>query len=164
MRRFVDDWVGAVNCGDIESLLVKCTEDVNFKDAAFQEPFVGKAAVREILSAVFRAFPDMTFRLLGDPFLSLDSARVGIRVEVTATMSGPLVPPGFAPTGAPIRVDAVELYEFHDGLVSDIELILDMLDLGRQIGAAPEVGSAADRFGVRMQRRKAKRLQRAVAT
>lgn len=162
LRRFVEDWVGAIGRGDIEALLAKCTDEVRFKDPAYPEPFVGKAAVREILSAIFVAFPDMTFRLLGDPFLTLDGVRAGIRMEITATMSGPLDPPGFAPTGTPIRVDAVELYEFRDGLASGIELIFDMLDLGRQIGAAPEAGSAADRLGVRMQRRKAKRLRRAV--
>lgn len=165
VRRFVTDWVGAVNRGDIDSLLAECTEDVKFKDPAYPEPFVGKAAVREILSAIFGAFPDMTFRLVGDPFLSLDGTRAGIRMEMTATMSGPLDPPGFGPTGAPIRADAVELYGFRGGLASDIELIFDMLDLGRQIGAAPEIGSAADRLGLRMQRRKAKRrLRRAVAS
>lgn len=164
VRRFVEDWVGAVNRGDIESLLAVCTEDVKFKDPAYPDPFEGKAAVREILSAIFGAFPDMRFRLVGDPFLSLDGSRAGIRMEITATMSGALEPPGFAPTGAPIRVDAAEFYEFSGDLVSDIELMFDMLDLGRQIGAAPEVGSAADRLGVRMQRRKAKRLRRAVAT
>lgn len=162
--RFVEDWVGGVNGGDVDSLLAACTEDVKFKDPAYPEPFVGKAAVREILSAIFGAFPDMTFRLVGDPFLSLDGSRAGIRMEITATMSGPLDPPGFAPTGAPIRVDAAEFYEFRGGLASEIELMFDMLDLGRQIGAAPEVGSVADRLGVRMQRRKAKRLRRAVAT
>lgn len=164
VRRFVSDWVGAVNRRDIDSLLVECTDDVTFKDPAYPEPFVGKAAVREMLSAIFGAFPDMTFRLVGEPFLSLDGSRAGIRMEITATMSGPLDPPGFAPTGGPIRADAVELYDFRGGLVSGIELIFDMLDLGRQIGAAPEVGSAADRFGLRMQRRKAKRLRRAVAS
>lgn len=162
LRRFVEDWVDAINSRDVEALLAECTEDVRFKDPAYPEPFRGKAAVREILSAIFVAFPDMTFRLLGDPFLSLDRLRGGIRMEITATMSGPLDPPGFAPTDTPIRIDAVELYVFRDGLVSEIELIFDMLDLGRQIGAAPEAGSAADRFGVRMQRRKAKRLRRAV--
>lgn len=164
VRRFVEDWVGAVNAGDVDALLARCTEGVRFKDPAYPEPFVGRAAMGEILAAIFGAFPDMTFRLLGDPFLSLDGARAGIRVEIEATMSGPLDPPGFAPTGAPMRVDAMELYEFDGGLVSDVELMFDMLDLGRQIGAAPELGSAADRFGVRLQRRKAKRLRRAAAT
>lgn len=153
-------WVAAVNDHDVAALLAQCSEDVEFKDPAYPEPFVGRAAVGEIVQAIFRAFPDLVFELQAPPLLSSDGTVAAIHVHMTATMSGPLDPPGFAATHAPISVHAVEMYEFDDGRVSRVHLVFDMLELGRQIGAAPPLGSAADRMGVLLQRRSAKKLRR----
>lgn len=161
--QFVTRWVAAVNAHDVPALLEQCSEDVEFKDPAFEQPFVGKAAVGDIVTAIFSAFPDLRFHLQAPPLLSSDGTVAAIHVHMSATMSGPLDPPGFAPTHAPISVHAVELYQFDRGQVSRIHLVFDMLDLGRQIGAAPPVGSVADRLGTLLQRRTAKKLSRRAA-
>jgi steroid delta-isomerase-like uncharacterized protein len=163
-RAFVDTfasrWVDAVNAHDVPALLDQCCEHVEFKDPAYPDPFVGRAAVGEIVQAIFRAFPDLAFELQARPFLSMDGTVAAIHVHMSGTMSGRLDPPGFAVTDSPISVHAVEMYEFHDGRVCRIHLVFDMLDLGRQIGAAPPVGSRADRLGILLQRRTAKKLRR----
>lgn len=162
VETFVARWVAAVNGRDVQALLDQCSEQIEFKDPAYPEPFVGRAAVGEIVQAIFRAFPDLAFKLQAPPLLSADGTLAAIHVHMTATMSGPLDPPGFAATHTPISVHAVEMYEFRDSQVSRVQLVFDMLDLGRQIGAAPPLGSAADRIGVLLQRRAAKKLRRRV--
>jgi hypothetical protein len=68
-------------------------------------------------------------------------------------MLGPLDPPGYAPTGGRVEFEGIDFYDrFHDGLLTHYTVLFDMLDLGRQIGAAPQPGTLADRMGVFMQR------------
>lgn len=160
VETFVPRWVAAVNAHDPQALLAQCSDGIAFHDPAYAEPFVGKQAVGGILTAIFRAFPDLCFELQAPPLLSLDRSVAAIHVHMSGTMAGPLDPPGFAPTDAPISVDAVELYEFESGQVSRVRLVFDMLELGRQIGAAPPAGSTADRLGTLMQHRTAKKMRR----
>lgn len=47
-----------------------------------------------------------------------------------------------------------------DGLVVRWDMISNLLEVGRQIGAVPEPGSFADRMGLVMQGRTARKMRR----
>lgn len=60
----------------------------------------------------------------------------------------PLDPPGFAPIDGPIEFQTAEFSTLRDGLLSRHIVVLNMLDLARQIGAVPEAGGLGDRLGI----------------
>lgn len=160
VRDFLAHWAGLISHGDIDALLDVSTDDIVFVDAAFPEPFRGKDAFRSVLANVFGAFPDLSYALVDEPFLSLDGAAAGTRVHFTGTMLGPLDPPGFAPTGQGINFHAVEFFEFQDGKAQRVELIFNVMELGTQIGAAPAPGSGGEKVGLVLQRLQARMARR----
>lgn len=145
---------------DLEGFAELCTADVVFVDPAFPAPFKGRTEVIEGLRTIFGAFPDLVYEPVGDPMISSDNT-IGTRVHLTGTMRGPLDPPGFAPTHQPIDLHGFELYTLAgDARLKKVELFIDTLELGRQIGAVPPEGSPGDRLGVLLQRLTAWRARR----
>ena len=55
----------------------------------------------------------------------------------TGTFTGPLDPPGFAPTGARVAFEGFELLEFRDDRMCRLRIVYDMMDVSRQIGIVP---------------------------
>jgi steroid delta-isomerase-like uncharacterized protein len=157
---FVQKWEEVWKSGDVDRILPLLADDIVFDDPTFPETLHGREAVREFLEVLFRAFPKMDYEVLGEPYLSLDRTGVALAYRVMTTMEGELDPPGFAPTGQPVEFLAVDLYQFRDGLLSDYTIVFDMMGVGRQIGAAPEPGTFAERMGVFMQRLAARRMRR----
>ena len=49
-------------------------------------------------------------------------------------MTGPLTPPGFAPTCGPVEFETAEFSHFDGDLLARHIVVLDMLALARQIG------------------------------
>jgi len=100
---------------------------------------------------MFRAIPDVRIELVDGPYLSLDGAGAAVRLRISGTMTGPLTPPGFAPTGGPVEFETAEFSRFDSELLARHSFVLDMLALARQIGAVPKAGSSAERIGVWLQ-------------
>lgn len=144
---------------DLDGFAEMCTDDVVFVDPAFPEPFMGRSAVIEALRTIFAAFPDLVYEPVGDPLVGEDET-IGTRVHLTGTMRGPLDPPGFAPTHQPIDLHGFELYTLDGDRLERLELFIDTLELGRQVGAVPTAGSPGDRIGVLLQRLTAWRARR----
>jgi predicted ester cyclase len=151
-RGFLRRLHSAVNAHDAEAVAALCCEDVVWEDPAAPHTLHGRSAVlafhRDIM---FPALPDTYIELIDDPYLALDGKGVAARLRISGTMIGPLNPPGFAPTGTRLSFESAEFSRFEDGLLSRHTVILDMLDLARQIGAVPPPGTFADRIGIWMQ-------------
>jgi predicted ester cyclase len=125
---------------------------VQWIDPAAGGQLNGREAVRHFHREVmFRAIPDVRLRLIDNPLISDDGSSVAVRVAISGTMTGPLVPPGFAPTGHAIAFESAEFSMLRDGLLLRHTVVLDMLDLARQIGAVPRAGSLGDRVGRTLQ-------------
>lgn len=99
---------------------------------------------------MFPALPDTHIELIDGPYVAVDGRGVATRLRISGTMTGPLAPPGFAPTGGHLSFETAEFSQFEGGLLARHTVILDMLDLALQIGAVPKPGSFADRVGVWM--------------
>jgi hypothetical protein len=78
---------------------------------------------------------------------------------MTATMTGPLVPPGFAPTGQRLTLEGDDHWEFQDGLTSRCRTLFDANELTVQLGGTPPPGSTGEKAGVLLQRLAARRLR-----
>jgi predicted ester cyclase len=157
-ERFVAGW----NSHEPERLLELATEDV-----AWEDPLIvpggrldGREALREWVESVWRAFPDLTFEWNGQPFVSADGTQVAAPWSCVGHMTGPLDPPGFAPTGGRVAATGVDIHEFREELLSHVRTTTDVHAWAVQMGAAPPPGSAGERLGAALQRLTARGIRR----
>jgi len=155
--RFLDGW----RSHDPEQLLKLSTEDVRWED-----PFIypngelrGRDALGAWLRYVWRAFPDLAFEIVGDPMISLDRTRLGFEWVGEGRMTGPLEPPGFAPSGTIVKFCGVDIHAFRDDLVTHVITVTDVSAAATQIGAMPPAGSMGEKLGVKVQHLMARRLR-----
>jgi hypothetical protein len=108
---FLDDfahrWLAAWNAHDAEALSALCTEDVEFFDPAIQT-VRGRPAVADWVRKCVRAFPDYRFEEPEPPYPSRDRQKAIAPWRMLATNTGPLDPPGFAPTGRSVVIEGVD--------------------------------------------------------
>jgi steroid delta-isomerase-like uncharacterized protein len=152
---FLDDfahrWLDGWNDHRPEDVAALCTEDVEFFD-----PAIGTVHGREAVAAWVRgcvtAFPDYRFEEPEPPVPSRIPNKAIAPWRMRGTHTGPMDPPGFAPTGRAVVVDGVDHWWFRDGLVSRYRADYDSQGVARQLGLVPAVGSRGERALVRMQR------------
>lgn len=149
-----------LNEHDVRHIPALFTEDVVFDDDAWVEPVRGHAEMERFLSSLWRAMPDFRFELLEGPYLGEDPGHVAARVRAGGTVTGRFDPPGFAPTGTRVETEYGGFYEFDGERVRRARIIVNMNDVGVQVGAAPSPGTRAERLAVRMQRLTARRMRR----
>lgn len=165
---FVEDWgrryLEAWNSLDADGVAAMCTDHVAWKDPGLPEPLHGREGVRAFVRATARAFPDFHVEELGRPYISAEEPRALSRYRMTGTMLGRWEYTNLAATGRRIDVLGVDEWAFAGDLMSRYETYYDSLDMARQLGILPPVGSAVDRamaglqhVQARFQRRKAQR-------
>lgn len=157
---FLARWEEAWSSGDPTRVADLLTEDVIFQSPDIPSSLHGREEALGYLNMLFRAFPDQRLEVL-DFYLTADGTRAADRAHWGGTMTGPFEPPGYEPTGRWVEMTAFGGFRFRDDRVAWFQAVFDMLDIGRQIGAVPVVGSFTDRMGLRMQRRLARKARKA---
>ena len=152
VKEFAERWLGAWNSHYPARLLELITDDIVYDDSAWPRTMRGHADVREFLDHTWRALPDLEFELGEEPFLLPGGAKAVLYWKGTATLTGPLDPPGFAATGAPLEFDGFDLHEYRDGRVARLRIVFDVMDVSRQAGLMPKRGSGAEKAGAAVQR------------
>ena len=161
IRDFATQWIDACNSHEVNRLLALMSEDIEYRDDAWPKPMRGHADVREFLESSWRAFPDITVELLDGPYVIPGEPRAALHWRGWATHTGPLEPPGFAPTGRRWEQDGVDFHEYRDGRVCKLRITFDMLSVSRQLGLMPAAGGRAER-ALAMAQRSASRVQQAI--
>ena len=136
-RVAVETFLQAWNDHDVDALLAHLTDDVVWIDPTSPEPIIGKAAVADLLHALFRAFPDIHWPIEDREFYLADSGRAAASWTLVATMMGPLDPPGFPATDRSVRASGVCLYEFREGLICRHTIVYDSLRFLQEVGLLP---------------------------
>jgi steroid delta-isomerase-like uncharacterized protein len=149
---FAKRWEGAWNSHQPDRLLALMTEDIVYDDSAWPTTMRGHAQVREFVESAWRGMPDLEFHMVEGPFLHSSEPIATFRWRGSGTFTGPLDPPGFAPTGARADFEGFDLHEYRDGKVCRLRIVFDMLDLSRQLGLMPQPGSRAEKAGAAAQR------------
>ena len=149
---FVGRWQAAWNSHQPDRLLELMTEDIVYDDSAWPRTMRGHADVREFVESAWRAMPDLEFQMVEGPFLLEGEPKAAFYWKGTGTFTGPLDPPGLAPTGARIAFEGCGLHEYRDGRVCRLRIVFDMMDVSRQIGMLPKQGSQLEKAGAAAQR------------
>jgi steroid delta-isomerase-like uncharacterized protein len=149
---FAERWEGAWNSHQADRVLELMTEDIAYDDSAWPTTMRGHAQVREFLESAWRAMPDLRFEMVEGPFLHPSEPVATFTWKGSGTFSGPLEPPGFAPTGTRAEFEGFDLQEYRDGRVCRLRIVTDMLEVSRQFGLMPQHGSRAEKAGAAAQR------------
>lgn len=96
------------------------------------QPITGRDGIREIVSQVRAAFPDL-FISIED--LLADGDRVAVRWHGYGTHSGEFR--GVAPTHNPVQVNGITISRFHNAQIAEEWAQWDTLGLMRQLEARP---------------------------
>ena len=149
---FVTRWEAAWNSHDPDQLLALMTDDIVYDDSAWPTTMRGHDAVREFLEFVWRGSPDLRFEMTDGPYVLPGEAKAAFYWHGSGTQSGPIDPPGYAPTGRRIQFEGADFHEYRDGRVCRLRIVFDMMDIGRQMGTLPKAGSAVEKAGAAAQR------------
>ena len=121
-----------------EEVAKLCTEDVVWIEPAAPTVLNGRDGVARFVDSLFLGFPDARFAAEGDPAISRDGQIAFAQFRMTGTNSGPFEALGIAATGKAISVLGVDTYRFRGGLIARYRAYVDMLDVMRQLGLAPQ--------------------------
>jgi steroid delta-isomerase-like uncharacterized protein len=152
VEAFAKRWAAAWNSHERERLLELMTEDIVYDDSAWPTTMQGHGDVRAFLDWVWKAMPDLTFEMVDGPYIQPGQPKAAFYWKGTGTFTGPLDPPGFAPTGARVEFEGADFHEYRDGRVSRLRIVFDMMDVSRQIGLLPKAGSGIEKAGAAAQR------------
>jgi steroid delta-isomerase-like uncharacterized protein len=153
-RSFAEDfyqrWLNAWNSHEAEQVLALMAEDVVYDDSAWPTTMRGHADVRAFMDSTWRGFPDLRFEVVDGPFLHPDEPKAASYWRGFATHTGPIDPPGLAPTGRRIEIEGGDFHEYRDGKLVRLLIVFDMADAMRQLGALPQPGSRGERLAMRL--------------
>jgi ketosteroid isomerase-like protein len=156
MRR----WYAAWNAHDPDAISALTTEDIVYEDPGATEPRThGRGPLVAWARTAFRAVPDMHLELL-EEWASPEGDVIATYFRFTATLTGPLVPPGIAPTNQPLDFYGMDRNEIRDDLIARHQIFWDIAERYRILGLLPQRGSRAERLALSVQRLIAWRTRR----
>jgi steroid delta-isomerase-like uncharacterized protein len=151
VEEFTRVYLEAWNSHDVDRLLALMAPDIVYDDSGWPRTMRSHADVREFVEHAWRALPDMRFELLEGPYL-LGENKSSFWWRGTGTFTGPLDPPGFAPTGKRFDIDGADFHEYRDGCLCRLRIVFDVNGASQQLGLVPLPGSRAERLAVAAQR------------
>jgi steroid delta-isomerase-like uncharacterized protein len=163
LAQFCARYLAAWNGHDVAAIADLVTDDIVWQDPALPATARGVPAVQEFMRAAWVTFPDLRFDETDDPHCTFDGERVAWRWRMRGTMTGPIEPPGFAPTGRTMEVEGVDVWRMRDGRIARYRAYYDLDDLARQLGIAPARGSAGEKAVAALQRLQARIMRRRAA-
>ena len=144
LEDFGQRWLEAWNSQDADKVLACMAQDIVYDDDAWPTTMRGHAEVREFLEHIWRAFPDMRFEVVDGPYIDPEAPKVAWYWRGFATHTGPLEPPGLAPTGKRVEFEGGEFDEYRNGKLVRLRMVFDVADSMRQLGVLPAAGSRAE--------------------
>ncbi len=114
--------------------------EVLTEDAEFDDDFVPGAVfhsareVRDVFSAMWRAFPDLTFTILNGPFFDDAAGQSMVHGRITGTLTQALPDFGLIKVGAGIDQEYMALYSASGTKLSYVRVCLDRSVTAGQLG------------------------------
>lgn len=98
--------------------------------------------VREFFGEMFKTMPDFSMSVTD---LVAYGDKAAVRWAATGTFNGEGKFQGIAPTGKRIEVEGLDLLTIRDGLIQENHAYTNGMEMARQMGLMPPLGSAPDR-------------------
>ncbi len=130
------------NTHDIEGILTFYDEEIVWKNVGLEEAYEGKEAVREFLTRLMSALPDLVFTVhhkiaRGD--------NVSEQWSIKGTHLGTFL--GVPPTGRPILIEALSMVTMRDGKFLRDEFYWDTRNVMNQMGLMPSLTATQSAIG-----------------
>ena len=133
--RLVSQYVEAINRKDPSAFAAIFADDGIIHDPFLPEPIKGRPAMQQLMEAVLRGFPDMSWKQVDSVIEAGD--RVAFVAAVEGTNDGPFAMPDreLAATGRKISYEtAVFLTLGSDGLITEERSYFDATGVAAQLG------------------------------
>ena len=98
--------------------------------------------LRRFFGEMFRAVPDFSMSVTD---MVAYGEKAAVRWAATGTFNGEGKFQGIAPTGKRIEIEGLDLLTIRDGLIQENFAYTDGMEMARQMGVMPPLGSAPDR-------------------
>ena len=148
-QEFATDYVAAWNAHQLERVLAYMTEDILYEDAGSPAPMRGRPAVREYLTATWRAVPDLRIELTDGPFIDPRKPMLASHWRATATHTGLWSPPGLEATGCRLSFGGADILEFREDKICRARVVYDVADIMQQLGVLSKPGSRGERMMIK---------------
>lgn len=131
----MNQFVEFINTGNLELGKSIISPDVIFYAPTSPEPMTGFEGYTQVLDMMRGAMPDVHWNV---EEMIAEGDKVMVRYTMTGTQTQPLM--GIPATGKPIKVTAMNIYEFKDGKIIREHGLPDMFSLMIQLGVIPMPG------------------------
>jgi steroid delta-isomerase-like uncharacterized protein len=98
--------------------------------------------IRQFFAEMFAAIPDFSMSVTD---MVAYGNKAAVRWTATGTFNGKGRFQGIAPTGASVSLEGLELFTVEDGLIQENFAYTNGMEMARQMGIMPPLGSAQDR-------------------
>jgi steroid delta-isomerase-like uncharacterized protein len=134
LATYSDSITQAWNSHEIERVLSFYSTDYVASDVGQAVLQRGHEGLREMLTAYWRAFPDLQFRITDRV---IEGSRAVIVWVAEGTHQGTIM--NIPPTGHPVEVRGVSVIDVQDGLVVRGQYIWDLAGMLRHMGLLPDL-------------------------
>ncbi len=97
--------------------------------------------VRAFIGDLLGALPDLRWEIVST---TTEGERCAVQWRFTGTFAGPGTFNGLAPTGHPLTLEGCDVLTVRDGLIQANDAFTDTMEVPRQIGMMPPLGSTAE--------------------
>src|SRR4029077_17546846 len=111
------------------------------EDVRGQGLFIGPEGLREFLSSLVEAIPDLKVEVLST---TTEEERCALHWRFSGTFAGPGSFNGISATGQRMQLEGVDVLTVRDGLIQRNDAFTDTMAVPRQIGMMPPLGSNAE--------------------
>jgi steroid delta-isomerase-like uncharacterized protein len=133
LQEFIDRYNDAWNAHDVNAIVAMHTEDSVFENHTTGDVNVGREAIANAISSIFRVFPDLNFegrrQYIRDDLVVQEWTARGTH-QGKMTRSGVEV----EPTGRTVEYRGMDVIPIRDGLVARKDVYSDGVTLLRQLG------------------------------
>ena len=126
------------NAHDVDGLMERYADSVEYYEPELPEPLKERAAVRQYYEGIFTAFPDAkrsVVRAFGQgDWVSVEDVFTGTHKGPLTTPDGQTIPA----TNRTLRVSTANILKLEGGKVTERRVYFDVLGFVAQLGLAPE--------------------------
>lgn len=135
--RAVEDVLAFWNSGDIEGIVSFYDDEIVWTNVALDEVYRGKQEVREFLTRLLTAIPDLVFTV---DFKIARGDNISEQWTVKGTHLGPFM--GIPPTGRPVEIRALSMVTMREGKFLRDQFYWDSSAVMRQMGLLPSLAAS----------------------